>query len=105
MSNDTPVPTFGVHTPMPYKRPTLHRPPVASNKPAGHEVVLKAIQKDGREIRVRTRDGVIHTGILVAYDKYTLSIKDQSREPGDVTIFFKHALVSFAAETPTKSVD
>jgi sRNA-binding regulator protein Hfq len=77
------------------------RGPAPSAKPTGHEVVLKAIAKDKREVTLVTLAGDVEQGALVAFDKYTLSIEQGPK----VTVFFKHALESFSSERPVKADD
>lgn len=73
--------------------PALHQKPKSKYPaPAGHDAVLNAIQRSGREISlVMMQDGSIVTGKLVTRDQYTLTVQCGTRRQ----IFFKHALESF----------
>lgn len=68
---------------------TMRKPFVAK----GHDAILKALQDAGAQIVVTPiGDGVSVTGVLVARDKYTITVKTAS---GRTVTYYKHALESF----------
>lgn len=71
------------------------RPMPNGKKKTGHEMVLQSIAHDGRDITLKLlhEDREVR-GKLIASDSYTLSVEIG---PGEVEVFFKHALLSFSA--------
>lgn len=59
----------------------------------GHDAILKSVQDNRGAIIITTiGDGTEHGGILIARDKYTITIKTDS---GGSKTFYKHAIESF----------
>lgn len=59
----------------------------------GHDAILKGIQDAHGSIIVTTSgDGTEHVGVLIARDKYTITVK---KDDGSCKTFYKHAVESF----------
>ncbi len=59
----------------------------------GHDAILKSVQDNRGAVIITTiGDGTEHGGILIARDKYTITIKTDS---GGSKTFYKHAVQSF----------
>lgn len=69
---------------------------VAGKKPfvaKGHDAILKGVQDSKGNVIITTiGDGTEHFGMLIARDKYTITIKLES---GSTKTFYKHAIESF----------
>lgn len=61
-------------------------------KAKGHDVVLQRAQDGKKNITVITNRGTAYAGVLVARDRYTVSVQ---QSPGNVSVIFKSAIESF----------
>jgi len=57
----------------------------------GHDRQLQDAQYSGRQIEIETMSGVLHVGVLIRRDRYTLTLRHSD---GRVRMYFKHAIES-----------
>jgi sRNA-binding regulator protein Hfq len=77
--------------------------PRAPRKPSGHDAILAELQSAKAQVMFTLTSGDITHGIIVARDKFTITVNQQRPQNADPTApaawnstFYKHAIESFS---------